>query len=92
MEDINDKNSEGTLVRYTIGKKPQVIDEDVALDKSILIKNDGECFYIKDFNTEKGYGDLYHNKGKKNEQIDEEVKRIVGGGSLASLSLNGYGW
>lgn len=79
IDDLRDGS--GTLVRYKDGKQSEIDDhvysEMYDRNQFIDTRSSDMCYYIKDYNNDRGYGDLYINKGKKSELIDERVTSIL---------------
>ncbi|HHW47068.1 MAG TPA: zinc ribbon domain-containing protein [Clostridiaceae bacterium] len=74
LDEYNDRDGTGTLMRYKNGKTEK-IDTEV---KSFEVRSDDYIIYIKDFSTRRNYGDLYYKKGgAKPVKVDTDVSYIV---------------
>lgn len=74
LDDFSNKDGSGTLMKFRNGKSEK-IDTDVF---DIFVRSENDVVYIKDYNTKRNYGDLYHKRGNSEPtRIDTDVSNII---------------
>ena len=72
LDDV--QNGEGTLMKYTLGKKEAVkIDDDV---RSVAVRGDKMAYYLADWDEDDAEGTLFLLKGNKAKEVDNGVYSI----------------
>lgn len=72
LADPNTTTGNGTLMKFD-GKNKEEIDQDVF---SFQYKENGKLAYLKNYDFEKGLGDLYYYDGKATHMVDSAVTAV----------------
>ena len=70
---LTDVDDGSATLKCWDGKKTSKISDDVSF---YTVADDGQVFYLTDYNFDKYRGDLYSWNGKKSTKIDEDVVNV----------------